>query len=125
MTILKRHHIHIVFSRMLLANIIFSHIALNFFHNHEEGKDAISIAIIKSTTGNNIDFPPILICKKLQEHCKVCDLHLFHELFAEELSILNFLPTIYSVHYNCSETFLGIYSGYSSSRAPPIPYSLS
>ncbi|HXA01057.1 MAG TPA: hypothetical protein VNW99_03660 [Cytophagaceae bacterium] len=125
MPVLKRHYIHIVFSWMLLANLSFSHIALNFFHHHEREKDVSSVEAIKSTISNDTGSQHILACKKHQESCKICDLHLFYELFADELSVFNSLPKIYIVHYNYSASFLEIYSPYGSGRAPPIHSSLS
>jgi hypothetical protein len=108
---------------MLLANIL-SQVALNFFHNHEEGKDVFSVEVIKSTRSNTTDCQSIILCKKHKESCKICNLNLFHELFVDELSLFSSAQKVYTVHYNYSESFLGIYSGYGSSRAPPIHSSL-
>jgi hypothetical protein len=112
---------------VLLANLFFSQVALNFFHHHEEEKEVISAESIKSLRGNDkLSGQNPALYKKHQESCKVCDLHLFHELYADELSLFDFLPKDFPSHYNNhSESFLGIYSGCGSDRAPPVHSSLS
>jgi hypothetical protein len=115
MPFLKRHYIHIVFSWVLLANL-FSQSALNFFHHHEEEE----VSIEKSIRSGKAK----VLCKEHTESCKVCDLNLFHELFADELSVITFTPKIYSAHYSYSESFSGINPFFRSGRAPPICTSL-
>lgn len=113
-TVLQRSILHIIFSSMLVCNLLFSQVVIHFFHYHE-GEDSYSLKKSKCSSS---------AIKKSVSKCKVCSLHIFHDLFYYKETPFEFISLSESID-NVLKTESYNYSLLcTKGRAPPIFSSL-
>ena len=108
--LLKNKTLHIALSCLLLANLLFTHVASNFLHNHatENGH---------SHRRGEASYPTIDI---VRDNCAVCDLHLFVDLYYVNITLSQFINRIELGVLQFIISFIKNATIFSVGRAPPL-----
>jgi len=104
----KRKIIHRALSFLLIAMLLFSQVALNFFHDHHAYRTRAGLEQKDKTLQKHV------------QHCKVCSLEIMSGLFYENIvqpTVVQFLKTedpVFHADLDCT------FTGFAQGRAPPV-----
>lgn len=108
--VLKKRSLHIILSCLLLANLLFTQVAINFLHRHESSKIGHSAKNDEQSTSIDIQ----------NEKCEICSLHICKALFYEVISPLHIGVSIVFSLFNWVVSEGSNATIAALGRAPPI-----
>lgn len=108
--LVKKPVLHIVSSVFLISSLLFTQLAVNFFHRNHDVHEVKS-AVSKPNTAPEFN--------KHDEHCKLCSIDFFNHSFDQPAEIL-FVFFEGETHYTVSDFSFDSFSlSYFKGRAPP------
>jgi len=110
--LLKPRTLHIVSSLFLIGSLLFSQVAVNFFHNNHDVHQLKSVSVPLKDGAAGV--------QKHDEHCKVCSIDFFNHAFIPS-TLLTFDHPVFNTHevqHNLSIERIAV--SYSQGRAPPV-----
>ncbi|GAL85187.1 hypothetical protein MYP_2416 [Sporocytophaga myxococcoides] len=92
---------HKVLPLLILISILFTQVAVNYFHHHnEDSSKELSIEVAK-------------------EKCKVCSIDLYHDVFYQDIHTLSFQHKYFDIKGNFIIIYFDKITFFKSGRAPP------
>ncbi|MCR6639054.1 MAG: hypothetical protein NVV82_08750 [Sporocytophaga sp.] len=93
---------HKVLPLLILVSILFTQVAVNYFHHHNESSSK-ELSIEGST-----------------EKCKVCSIDLYHDVFYQDIHSLSFLHKYFDIKVDFIVGIFNKINFFKSGRAPPV-----
>ena len=106
---LKKKALHIVLPVILIANLLFSQVAINLFHNNHDSRKA-TVELKKGQTG----------IQKQVEHCKICALDILFNLFYNAPAQFDVQPVKDTLIVSLAVDVKTALVFFSQGRAPPV-----
>jgi len=106
---LRKRALHIVFPVVLIANLLFSQVAINLLHdNHTYGKPAVELQKVKASV------------QKHTERCKVCSLDIIFNLFYNPSAHFDTILSKDTLIVFSDADLIHLPASFTQDRAPPV-----